>query len=60
MCFVKSLFWPPEDCVVQFHPPASEYVNNHSRCLHMWRWSRGDFPTPPAILVGVKELGELT
>lgn len=29
MCFVKDLFWAPEECVVQFHPPKSEYVNNH-------------------------------
>jgi len=59
MCFVKDLFWPPEDCVVQYHPPASKHVNNHPRCLHLWRWTRGDFPAPPPILVGIKELGEL-
>lgn len=59
MCFVKSLFWLPEDCVVQFHPPASTYVNNMANCLHLWRWRKGEFPTPPAILVGYKKLGEL-
>ena len=59
MCFVKNLFWAPEECVVQFHPPQSRYVNNYSVVLHMWRWMGGEFPTPPDILVGVKELGEL-
>ena len=27
MCLVKDLFWDAEDCVVQFHPPASQYIN---------------------------------
>jgi hypothetical protein len=59
MSFVKNLFWSPEECVVEYHPPASEHVNNHPRCLHMWRWTRGAFPMPPSILVGVKQLGNL-
>lgn len=59
MCFVKNRFWEPEDCVVQFHPPHSKYVNNYSVVLHMWRWTDGDFPQPPEILVGFKELGTL-
>lgn len=55
MCDVKDLFWEPEDCVVQFHPPKSEYVNNHSGCLHLWRCTDGrEQPMPPAILVGIK------
>src|ERR1700733_966886 len=28
MSFVKDLFWNEEECVVQFHPPKSTYVNN--------------------------------
>jgi hypothetical protein len=59
MCFVKDLFWAPEECVVQFHPPASQYVNNYSVVLHLWRCTQQDFPMPPAILVGDKELGTL-
>jgi hypothetical protein len=54
MAFVKTLFWDPEQCVVQFHPPASEYINNYSVVLHLWRWKRGEFPIPPSVLVGVK------
>lgn len=54
MCFVKSLFWEDEDCVVQFHPPRSEYVNNVENCLHLWCWTGGEFPRPSSILVGVK------
>jgi hypothetical protein len=59
MCFVKALFWEPEDCVVQFHPPQSQYVNNHPFVLHLWR-QRSGFPTPPSIFVGDKTKGVLT
>ena len=57
MAFVKSLFWDAEEAVIQFHPPASEYVNNHEGCLHLWRCVEsmiGHFPLPPADLVGWK------
>lgn len=55
MCQVKEIFWEPEDCVVQFHPPHSEYVNNHPRCLHLWRCTSAEMPRPPSFLVGVEE-----
>jgi len=54
MCKIKALFWDPEDTVVQFHPPESQYVNMHQHCLHLWRPISKDIPTPPSILVGVK------
>lgn len=59
MCFVKDLFWEPEECVVQFHPPQSQYVNNHRYVLHLFRHKSLAFPMPPAILVGVKAIGEI-
>lgn len=52
MCFVKSLFWEDEECVVQFHPPKSDYVNCHPHCLHLWKDTRNIVLTPPSILVG--------
>lgn len=54
MCFVKDLFWEPEECVVQFHPPASEYVNHHPFCLHLWLYRSAPFPMPPSHFVGPK------
>lgn len=51
MCFLKDLFWEPEETVVQYHPPKSEYVNIAKNCLHLWRY-RGDMPRPPKIFVG--------
>lgn len=55
MCFVKDLFWTEEECVVQFHPPRSEYVNHHPYCLHLWKPIGTNIPTPPSILVGPKK-----
>lgn len=55
MCFIKDLFWDEEECIVQYHPPKSEYVNNHPYCLHLWRPKDEKLPTPPSILVGFKE-----
>ncbi len=60
MCFVKDLFWEETECVIQFHPPRSEYVNNHPHCLHLWGRADGNIPTPPSILVGIKSAGVLT
>lgn len=54
MCFVKDLFWEPEECVMQLHPPKSQWINNHSYCLHLWRSKRQPIPQPPGGLVGVK------
>lgn len=59
MCFVKNLFWGPEEIVMQFHPPESQNISNHPYCLHMWRNPNVGQALPPAILVGIKELGEL-
>jgi len=57
MCWIKSLFWDDEDCVVQFHAPRSEWVNNHRHCLHLWRPVGVELPRPHHLLVGVKEAG---
>lgn len=53
MCQVKAACWDdPEDLVVQFHPRASEYVNQHPHVLHLWRPVGIELPTPDPILVG--------
>ena len=59
MCEVKSLFWDPEDCAIQFHPAAAEYVNCHPFCLHLWR-PTGGVPAamcPPTWMVGPTQKG---
>ena len=52
MCLIKDIFWKPEECVIQYHPPKDEYVNLHPYCLHLWKKTGGDFETPPKELVG--------
>jgi hypothetical protein len=52
MCYVKSVFWDTDDCVVQFHPTKSEYVNRHPYVLHLWRSIDKEFPIPDKIMVG--------
>lgn len=51
MCYIKDLFFDPEECVVQFHPPKSEYVNCHPHCLHLWKQQSSNFETPNKIMV---------
>lgn len=53
MCAIKDMFFEPEETVVQYHPPKSDYVNNHLYCLHMWRPLDQEIPRPPAIFVGI-------
>lgn len=60
MAFAKGVFWDEEDTVVQFHPPRSEYVNNHANVLHLWRSTEAPIRTPDMILVGFKEMGVIS
>ena len=55
MCQIKELFWDDEDCVVQYHPPKSDYINNHPFCLHLWRPIGVQLPRPDWLLVGYKD-----
>lgn len=55
MCMIKDLFWEPEECVVQYHPPKSHYINNHQWCLHLWKPLTSALPVPESILVGIKD-----
>ena len=51
MCLIASLFWDEEDCVIQYHPPKSEYVNNNPYVLHLWRPIGIEMPIPPKELI---------
>lgn len=52
MCWVKSLCWGDDECVVEFHPPKADYVNCHPHCLHLWKPVGVELPRPPSICVG--------
>ncbi len=51
MCFIKNIFFSEDECVVQYHPPKSEYVNNHPYCLHLWKPHIAEIPMPPKEFV---------
>lgn len=51
MCFVKDTFWRLDECVVQFHPPQENYVNDNNNCLHLWRPIKEQILMPPQICV---------
>jgi len=51
MCRIKLLFWDAEDCVMQLHPPQSDWVNCHPYCLHLWRPIGPEIPRPPGWMV---------
>ncbi len=50
MCFIKDLFWDKTDCVIQYHPAESEYVNTHKHTLHLWRPTSQTIPTPNELM----------
>lgn len=52
MSFIKSLFFLDDETVMQLHVPASDHVNDHQNCLHLWRPTNGDIPRPPSFMVG--------
>jgi len=57
MAAIKDIFWPPDQAVIQIHPPAADYLNNHPGCLHLWRPTTGpEIPLPPSYMVGLPEL----
>ena len=60
MCFVKDLFWDPEETVVQLHPPKSQWISNHPYCLHLWRDTTNGHALPPSIFVGVQSAGDVS
>ena len=51
MCWIRDLFFEPEECVMQLHPPKSQYINRHPHVLHLWRPHRVAIPMPPKELV---------
>lgn len=55
MCLLKDLFFREDEVVIQYHPAKSQYVNNMPHCLHLWRPMNEPVPTPPSIMVGIRD-----
>jgi hypothetical protein len=52
---VKHLFFRDSETAMQLHVPASDHVNCHPFCLHLWRPHDIAIPRPPSIMVGPSE-----
>lgn len=48
---LRREFWAPRCCVVQLHVPASDHLNYHPGCLHLWRPVGGGIPRPHHLMV---------
>ena len=57
---VKEMFFDDTECVVQYHPTRSQYVNNHPYCLHIWKPRMEIIPTPPTWMAGAKHGQSIT
>ena len=51
MCYVKDLFWGPDEVVIQYHPAKTDYINNHPYVLHLWRSQYEKIPMPMLKLI---------
>lgn len=51
MCAIKDMFFLPDECVVQYHPPKKVYVNVHEYCLHLWKPIKQNIPMPDSKFV---------
>ena len=51
MCFIKDLFFKPDEIVIQYHPAKSNYVNDCKYALHMWRPQNEKIPMPHIDMV---------
>ncbi len=56
MCKMKDIFWGKDEACVEYHPKEEDYVNNHQHCLHIWKPTDVELPTPPSILVGFRDV----
>jgi hypothetical protein len=52
MAQIKDLFFHDDETVMQLRVPASDHINDHPHCLHLWRPHKTAIPRPPSCLVG--------
>lgn len=47
MCFVKDIWWEPNETVIQFHPRRDRYIDCNPHVLHLWRCPAKEPAMPP-------------
>jgi hypothetical protein len=56
---IHRLFFKPDETAIEYHVPPTDHVNNNANVLHLWRPCDVELPRPPAIMVGLQQLGTL-
>jgi hypothetical protein len=51
MEFIKRTFFRDDETAMQLHVPASEHIDIHPYCLHIWRPHDMPIPLPPSVFV---------
>lgn len=54
MCKMKDIFWKEDEVCMQLHPAKENYIDNMPYCLHIWRPINKEIPTPPNLMVGIR------
>jgi hypothetical protein len=44
---VKRMFFKDDEVAMQLHVPATDHINVHNYCLHLWRPHFATIPLPP-------------
>ena len=55
MCKMKDIFFKEDEVCIQLHPAKENYINNMPYCLHIWRPINKEIPTPPNLMVGIRD-----
>jgi hypothetical protein len=59
---IRRLFFRPDEAVMQYHAPLTDYVDGsvfgHPYCLHLWRPQKYEIPAPPKWMVGGMPLAQ--
>lgn len=53
---VKRLLFKDDETAMQLHVPASDHINCHPNCLHLWRPHDVQIPRPPGWMIGPQEV----
>lgn len=51
MSFIKHKFFQDDEAAMQLHVSASDHINIHPNCLHLWRPHEVAIPLPPTEFV---------
>lgn len=52
---IKDMFFYEDEVVMLLQPTRSDYVDNMPDCLHLWKQQNESNPTPPIIMVGIRD-----